>query len=225
MPLETLSIKDMFLNADPIVQGVMVLLFLASLLCWIIIIEKIILLHGSRREIRFFLKKAMSWENIADIENFPALTKSILKTGVAESDDHTGGESRADFRERVERAMKSTLSQQFDRIRDRTVVLATVGSISPFIGLFGTVWGIMHSFMGISASGEVSLAVVAPGIAEALFATAMGLAAAIPAVLAYNYILGALRKIQKDALFAVSIIGNHLARNHFRQLDKETGHG
>jgi len=93
--------------------------------------------------------------------------------------------------------------------------LASVGAVSPFVGLFGTVWGIMHSFIGIAASGETTLAVVAPGIAEALFATAMGLVAAIPAVVAYNKVTGTLKKITKEALAAIGLVGNSLAREHF----------
>ena len=95
-------------------------------------------------------------------------------------------ESRGERRERIERAMRLALGAELRRLEARLPFLATLGSAAPFIGLFGTVWGIMRSFTGIAAANNTSLAVVAPGIAEALFATAMGLAAAIPAVVAYN---------------------------------------
>src|SRR5262249_32432446 len=95
-------------------------------------------------------------------------------------------ETAGERRERIERAMRLTLSAELRRLELRLPFLATLGSAAPFIGLFGTVWGIMRSFAGIAAANSTSLAVVAPGIAEALFATAMGLAAAIPAVVAYN---------------------------------------
>ena len=184
--VENFSIKDMFLHADLVVQAVMVILFLVSLLSWIVIFEKCFLLHGSRRHIRAALQQAENLTETIDPDHFRGQMKALVDTGLSESRDHAGNESRADFRERVERSMRAALAMQFERIGNRTVILATVGSLSPFIGLFGTVWGIMHSFMGIAESGETSLAVVAPGIAEALFATAMGLIAAIPATIFYN---------------------------------------
>lgn len=111
--------------------------------------------------------------------------------------------------------MRAELAGLMDRLGRRTALLASVGSVSPFVGLFGTVWGIMHSFIGIASSGETTLAVVAPGIAEALFATAMGLVAAIPAVIAYNKVTGTLKKITKEALSGIGFAGNRLAGRHF----------
>ena len=214
---DALSIKDMFLNADPVVQGVMVLLFLTSLASWVIIIEKTLVLRRISRGIRLFKKTAAQMADGQEPteEAFPVFTLDIVEAGRKESRDSAGRETRADYRERVERAMRGILSGRLDRIGDRVLFLATVGAISPFVGLFGTVWGIMHSFVGIAASGETTLAVVAPGIAEALFATAMGLVAAIPAVVAYNKITGTMKKITKEALAGISLVGNHLARIHF----------
>ena len=119
--------------------------------------------------------------------------------------------------------MRLVLAGQLDRLESRAIFLATVGSTAPFIGLFGTVWGIMHSFVGIAASGETTLAVVAPGIAEALFATALGLVAAIPAVIAFNKITGTLKKIGREGLAGVALLGDHLARLHFTELEKTSG--
>lgn len=223
MNTQDLSIKDMFLNADPVVQGVMILLLLASLACWIIIFEKAVILRRASRTIWLF--KKMSGNISEELpQNFPKFTMAIVEAGARESRDGAGNETRADFRERVERAMRAILSGHLDRLESRTLFLATVGSTAPFIGLFGTVWGIMHSFVGIAATGETTLAVVAPGIAEALFATAMGLVAAIPAVIAYNKITGTLKKAAKESLTAISLVGNFLARQHFNQIGQSPEH-
>lgn len=163
---------------------------------------------------------AKSIEDSVDPEDYPGFTSLIVDSGVRESADVAGNETRADFRERVERSMRSILSGRIDRLQDRVVVLATVGSTSPFIGLFGTVWGIMHSFIGIAETGETTLAVVAPGIAEALAATAMGLVAAIPAVVAFNKVNATIRKINKEAQAAIGLVGNSLARLRFSILAK-----
>ncbi len=217
---EQLSIKDMFLGADPVVQGVMVLLLLASVACWVIIFEKTVILRRAGRTVWLF-KRMANTINGDTLKSFPHFTQRIVEAGIRESRDAAGNETRADFRERVERAMRAILSGQLDRLESRVIFLATVGSTSPFIGLFGTVWGIMHSFVGIAATGETTLAVVAPGIAEALFATAMGLVAAIPAVIAYNKITASLKKTAKESLAAIGLVGNFLAGRHFSQ----TGRG
>ena len=130
---------------------------------------------------------------------------------------HSGGESRADYRARLESVMRVGLAGHLDRLEHRVLFLATVGASSPFLGLFGTVWGIMNSFIGIAASGETTLAVVAPGIAEALFATGLGLAAAIPAVIAFNKISNTHKRMAKEALAAISLMGNRLARRYYHQ--------
>ena len=209
-----MSVKDMFLNADPVVQGVMLLL-LASLATWMIIFEKTFLLRNTSRNIMLFKKAAADGARAIEETEFPPLTRSIAAAGLRESRDAAGNETRSDYRERVERSMRAEFSGLMDRVGYRVLFLATVGAVSPFVGLFGTVWGIMHSFIGIAASGETTLAVVAPGIAEALFATAMGLVAAIPAVIAYNKITGTMKKITKEALAGIGFLGNRLAGRHF----------
>jgi biopolymer transport protein ExbB/TolQ len=220
-PESDMSIKDMFQGAEPIVQGVMLLLLLASLATWMVIFEKIFVLWWAKNIMNRFKKIAIDQGNEIEIEQFPQMTVSIVKAGVAESQDSVGSESRADYRERMEKAMKTVLATIMRRLGKRSTLLATVGAVSPFVGLFGTVWGIMHSFIGIASSGETTLAVVAPGIAEALFATAMGLVAAIPAVIGYNKITGSIKDISLEGVTAVSLIGNHLARFHYGQLEKE----
>ncbi|MDR1578345.1 MAG: MotA/TolQ/ExbB proton channel family protein [Deltaproteobacteria bacterium] len=206
------SIKSMFLSADPVVQGVMVLLFLASLSSWVVILAKTALLRKVSRIVWLFKKVANNIKDEVKPEAFPDFTAKIVTEGLKEGYDTAGDESRADYRERVERSMRVILSGQLDRLESGAPLLATVGSTSPFIGLFGTVWGIMHSFIGIASTGETTLAVVAPGIAEALFATAMGLVAAIPAVIAYNKINTTTKKMTKEALAAIGLVGNNLAR-------------
>jgi biopolymer transport protein ExbB/TolQ len=198
----------------------MVLLFLASVSCWVVILEKAVLLKQSSVAVWRFKKLAAKLTDSVNPDDFPSFAAKIVEAGVNESRDTAGHETRADFRERVERAMRVILSGRIDRLENRVNLLATVGSTSPFVGLFGTVWGIMHSFIGIAASGETTLAVVAPGIAEALFATAMGLVAAIPAVIAFNKINSTMQKMTKEALAGIALVGNSLSRIHFTDEDR-----
>jgi biopolymer transport protein ExbB/TolQ len=195
----------------------MVLLLLCSIATWVVILEKAMILRKASRIVWQFKKTACDIADEIDPEDYPGFTTMIVESGIKESRDHAGGETRADYRERVERTMRGTLASRIYRLESRVTLLATVGSTCPFIGLFGTVWGIMHSFIGIAATGETTLAVVAPGIAEALFATAMGLCAAIPAVVAFNKVNAILKKLTKEAVAAIGIVGNSLARIHFQQ--------
>jgi biopolymer transport protein ExbB/TolQ len=210
----------MFIHADIVVQGVMVILLLASIACWVVILEKAALFKRASRNVLAFKRRAAEIAGTVDPDDgYPGFTALIVAAGVNEARDTAGDETRADFRERTERSMRAILAGRIDRLGARTTFLATVGSTSPFVGLFGTVWGIMHSFIGIAASGETTLAVVAPGIAEALFATAMGLIAAVPAVIAYNKINSVMKKMTREALNAISLVGNSLARIHFSETD------
>jgi biopolymer transport protein ExbB/TolQ len=122
------------------------------------------------------------------------------------------GESRNELRARVERSMRAAMKGELRRIEPGLPFLATVGSASPFIGLLGTVWGIMHSFTAIAQAKDTSLAVVAPGISEALFATALGLAAAIPAVVAYNQITVSLGRSAERAGTSIALLAKAIAR-------------
>jgi biopolymer transport protein ExbB/TolQ len=128
------------------------------------------------------------------------------------SEGVTRGESRNELRARVERSMRSALKTEMRRIEAGLSFLATVGSAAPFVGLLGTVWGIMHSFTAIAQAKDTSLAVVAPGIAEALFATALGLAAAIPAVVAYNQITVSLGRSGERAGTSIATLARAIAR-------------
>ena len=218
-PQGNISMKDLVMNADPIVQGVMLILLLASVASWVVIFEKIFMLRKIGNNVRLFRLAADNDDGNISETAFPLLTQSIVAAGVKESADAAGQEARCDYRERVERSMRVELSDIMDQASYRVMFLATVGSVSPFIGLCGTVWGIMHSFIGIAASGETTLSVVAPGIAEALSATGMGLMAAIPAVVAYNKITSTAKKITKEALSGIGFLGNRLARRHFGGLE------
>ncbi|MDR1677122.1 MAG: MotA/TolQ/ExbB proton channel family protein [Deltaproteobacteria bacterium] len=215
--MPTFSVVDMFLAADDVVKAVMLLLILASVASWVIIIEKTIVLRSVSRQILKFKRLTQQINFQILPEEYPGFTSLIVEAGVVESADTAGNETRADYRERVERSMRGILSSRVYRLEARVTLLATTGSTCPFIGLFGTVWGIMNSFIGIAASGETTLSVVAPGIAEALSATAMGLVAAIPAVIAFNKINSTVKKISKEALAGIGLVGNCLARFHFEK--------
>ena len=187
----------MFLRADLVVKAVMVLLLLASLWSWAIIFNKWIALGGLKRKAAQVREsssgRASRWTS--SISNSPP--RPIIPwrrcswrrcaNGAAPSKAARPRESQVPgIKERIDKAMNVTIMRETDGIERQLGFLATVGSVSPFIGLFGTVWGIMNSFSAIAARHDTTLAVVAPGIAEALFATAMGLLAAMPAVIFYN---------------------------------------
>jgi biopolymer transport protein ExbB/TolQ len=184
-PQSTLSILELVAAADPIVKGVMLLLVLSSVACWAIVIEKSIRTWRLKSDV-----KAMEHLASGDLDaaNADGLVRRVLGAAEAEANDGSSrGEGRGEVRARLERAMKLRFKSELETIESGLPFLATIGSAAPFIGLFGTVWGIMNSFTAIAARQDTSLATVAPGIAEALFATALGLVAAIPAVMAYNH--------------------------------------
>jgi biopolymer transport protein TolQ len=192
----TLSVVALFLHADVVVKGVLLLLLAASVWSWAVIIDKLWRLAGARRSAQAHETRVAAAHSAPELMapsgrldgSDPA--GAVLSAGWTERNDTAWAapESLGERRERIERAMRLALNAELRRLEARLPFLATLGSAAPFIGLFGTVWGIMRSFAGIAAANNTSLAVVAPGIAEALFATAMGLAAAIPAVVAYNKI-------------------------------------
>ena len=204
-----LSMLGLFLQADPIVKGVMLLLLGASVVSWAIIVDKVLRVLALRRQVRR-LELLAAAGRTADAAHL-GLASMVLAAGRREEPDV--GESRADYRNRLERAMRAAVSAELRRIEPGLPFLATVGSAAPFVGLFGTVWGIMNSFTAIAQSNDTSLAVVAPGIAEALFATALGLAAAVPAVVAYNKLAVAIGRASQRLHAAVGVLGGRLARD------------
>lgn len=192
-----MSMMGMFMQADIVVKCVMMMLILASIWCWAIIFEKRATISKLNRRANKFEDAFWSGEPLDKL--YHRIKKSpndpLLKTFSAGMEEwHSTVEGglpaqesmQASLRQRVERAMSITIGREMDRLERGMTFLATVGSTAPFIGLFGTVWGIMRSFIAIANTNSTGLSVVAPGIAEALFATALGLVAAIPAVVAYN---------------------------------------
>ena len=188
----TMSPVALFLQADWVVRGVMIGLLLASLWTWAIILSFFFRIRTVRNGIAGF---ETEYREADDIDEFHRRTAGrdqaiarVFAAGVTEWRRSTAGKmiDRDGTRERLATTMGATIAQEVDRLADRLNFLATVGAVAPFVGLFGTVIGIMNSFTKIAAEQSSGLAVVAPGIAEALFATAIGLFAAIPAVIAYN---------------------------------------
>ncbi|MBK3395372.1 MULTISPECIES: MotA/TolQ/ExbB proton channel family protein [Methylobacterium] len=204
------SFLGLFLQADPIVKGVMILLVLASVVSWTIIIEKVVRIAGARRQAKAFARLVASGGMPEARSGIPARVVGAAQEAWRDQD---ASETRAERRERIERAMRAVLTLDLKRLQIGLPFLASAGSAAPFIGLFGTVWGIMNSFSSIAKSQDTSLAVVAPGIAEALFATAIGLVVAIPAVLAYNKFSTDLAKVQASFVSGIGILGNRLARD------------
>jgi biopolymer transport protein ExbB/TolQ len=188
-----LTFVGMIAAADPVVQGIAAVLVLASVATWAIILEKLVRFAGLSREVGA-LERTLA-EGRLPATDQPGLAATIAAAGVQElTEGVSPGESRSDIRARVERALRLATRRQLRRYESGLPLLATIGATTPFIGLLGTVWGIMHSFTAIAKSKDTSLAVVAPGIAEALFVTALGLFAAIPAVIAYNQIATSLTR-------------------------------
>lgn len=188
----TFSALALFWEAHIIVKLVMVGLLFASVWCWTIIFDKWLLYTRFRRQMTKFENLFWSGQSLDTlyqdtaerrVNGLAALFVAAMKEW-KRSQDLPGGTGT--LMQRIDRVMDVTLAREVDRLERRLLVLATVGSAAPFIGLFGTVWGIMTSFQAIAASKTTNLAVVAPGIAEALLATALGLLAAIPAVMFYN---------------------------------------
>ncbi|WP_426955921.1 MotA/TolQ/ExbB proton channel family protein [Muricoccus radiodurans] len=208
-PHHDLSALGLFLQADPIVKGVMLSLVLASLASWTIIIEKFFTLRRLRREVSALA--AAGEGNGAPTED--GLAAAALRAGMAEwRDGRDPAETVGEHRHRIEGAIRDAAGGALHRASAGLQILSTTGSVAPFVGLFGTVWGIMNSFSGIARSNDTSLAVVAPGIAEALFATAIGLVAAIPAVMAYNRLSSSFAARRRAANEAASRLARRLAR-------------
>ncbi len=206
-PAPNFSLLGLFLQADPVVKGVMLLLMAASVGVWTVMIDKLVRFARLRRQVRAL--------DAASRGRMPAaagdgLAAGVMRAGMAAREKAEAGESRADQRDRLREAMRMALGDALRPMEPGLPFLATTGSAAPFVGLFGTVWGIMSSFASIASSNDTSLAVVAPGIAEALLSTAIGLAAAIPAVVAYNRLVTDLGRSRALALAAVNRLSARL---------------
>lgn len=188
-----ISLLSMFWGAHFVVKFVMLGLMAASVWCWAIIIDKTLLFSRSRKAMDRFEEVFWSGQSLEELyrvlaDRPTANMAAVFVAAMREWKRSFEGPARSvmGLSQRIDKVLDVSIQREVERLESRLLVLATIGSSAPFIGLFGTVWGIMTSFRSIAASKNTSLAVVAPGIAEALFATAIGLFAAIPAVIAYN---------------------------------------
>jgi len=221
--MRELSPWSMFMSADIVVKGVIVGLVFASLATWTIAIAKLIELAALRRRLRQALRKIGEARSLAEaqlaIGGKDGVLASLLNAAMREARLSGGISSDSGIKERAATSFGEISRAEARRVRLGMGVLATIGATAPFVGLFGTVWGIMNSFIGISKSQTTNLAVVAPGIAEALLATAVGLAAAIPAVIIYNHF----SRVTKGYLELVSRASGAAARLLSRDLDRSHG--
>ena len=221
--LREMSPWSMFLSADVLVEAVMIGLAFASLVTWTIFIAKMIELSLARRGLRAALGKIGESRSLAEAQFALGATDgvlpSLLAAAMREARLSAGISSDAGIKERAASSFAEIVRAEARRIRLGMGLLATIGATSPFVGLFGTVWGIMNSFIGISKSQTTNLAVVAPGIAEALLATALGLVAAIPAVIIYNHFA----RVTKGYLELVGRASGASARLLSRDLDRTHG--
>lgn len=220
--LREMSPWSMFWNADILVKAVMIGLAFASLVTWTIFIAKMIELSVIQRKLRTALGKIGESRSLAEAQFALGAKGSVLSALLAaamrEARLSAGISSDAGIKERAASSFAEIVRAEARRIRLGMGLLATIGATSPFVGLFGTVWGIMNSFIGISKSQTTNLAVVAPGIAEALLATAFGLVAAIPAVIIYNHFArvtkGYLELVGRSSGAAARLLSRDLDRTH-----------
>ncbi|CEF53817.1 biopolymer transport protein TolQ [Acetobacter ghanensis] len=196
-----LSVWALFMNASLVVKLVMLGLLLCSIMVWAIIIDKFVTIRRINRAASGFEDRFWSGGSLDDLyesDGAKPVSPMAAVFGAAMGEWRRSARIpgvdlvRGGVKERVDRAIGITITREMDRLRRWVIFLATVGPVAPFVGLFGTVWGIMHSFSSIAAEHNTNLSVVAPGISEALFATAIGLLTAIPAYVAYNVVSNSL---------------------------------
>jgi biopolymer transport protein TolQ len=226
-PIAEVSLASMFWSAHIVVKLVMLGLLGASVWCWAIIINKLVLFSRTRRASVQF--ETIFWSGTSLDELYSTLsarpTTGMATLFVAAMREwrrsiQGAGSSFMGLQARIEKVLDVSIAREVEKLESNLLVLATVASAGPFIGLFGTVWGIMTAFRSIAASRNTSLAVVAPGIAEALFATAIGLLAAIPALIAYNKFQGDVAKQQAQLEGFADEFSSILSR----QIDQHTVH-
>lgn len=221
-PPSGLSIFDLVLGSGPVVQGVLVLLVVMSVITWGIVLTKSMGIRTAKKQSKKFDDVFWGSKNLAHIhEASRKLTASpvasVYEAGHRELTailDASGGESDSSTIESIDRALRKAKAEEITRLESGTTFLATTASAAPFIGLFGTVWGIMNAFIGLSQVKSSSIQAVAPGISEALIATAIGLAAAIPAAIFYNYFMQQTRLLARSMdMFSAEFL--NIARRHF----------
>ena len=217
-----MSILDLVLGSGPVVQGVLILLVLMSVMTWGIVLTKTASLRKSKMQSKKFDDIFWSSKNLAHIhEASRALSASpvaaVYEAGHRELNailDSAGGELAASGIDSIDRSLRKAKAEEVTQLETGTTFLATTASAAPFIGLFGTVWGIMNAFIGLSKVKSSSIQAVAPGISEALIATAIGLAAAIPAAIFYNYFMQQIRLMARSMdMFSAEFL--NIARRHF----------
>jgi biopolymer transport protein TolQ len=219
---QDLSILHLVLNASAVVQAVMLLLMVVSISSWAAIFRKLFAISKVKKQNEAFEREFWSGTSLNDL--FGAAAKNASKGGPMERIFASGMREYQKLRERritdpgtlmdgARRAMRASFQREMDAVESNLSFLASVGSVSPFVGLFGTIWGIMHAFNGLASLQQVTLATVAPGIAEALVATAIGLFAAIPAVVAYNRFARDLDRIAIQQETFIEEFTNILQRN------------
>ena len=215
-----LSPWGMFMNADVVVKVVMISLVIASIVTWTVWLAKTIELLQARRQARAALTALNSIQTLRTVKpsNLKEPAASFCAAAIAELRLTDGIKNKDGLKERVASRLERIEAAFSRRINRGTGVLATIGATAPFVGLFGTVWGIKNSFIGISKSHTTNLAVVAPGIAEALLATALGLAAAIPAVVIYNFFARQITSYRAALSDNAAEVLRLVSRDHDREL-------
>ena len=230
---QDLSIVQLMLNASWVVQAVVVLLMVVSVMSWAAIFRKVFSLKRVRAHNEDFEREFWSGTNLNDL--YAAAAQSAKHGGPMERIFASGMREYQKLRERritdngalldgARRAMRASFQRELDVLETNLSFLASVGSVSPYVGLFGTVWGIMHAFTGLAALAQVTLATVAPGIAEALVATAIGLFAAIPAVVFYNRFAHDIDRVANAMETFMEEFSNILQRNLGAQAQTPSGH-
>ncbi|MDP3164256.1 MAG: protein TolQ [Hydrogenophaga sp.] len=230
---QDLSIVQLMLNASWVVQAVVVLLMVVSVMSWAAIFRKVFSLKRVRAHNENFEREFWSGTNLNDL--YAAAAQSAKHGGPMERIFASGMREYQKLRERritdngalldgARRAMRASFQRELDVLETNLSFLASVGSVSPYVGLFGTVWGIMHAFTGLAALAQVTLATVAPGIAEALVATAIGLFAAIPAVVFYNRFAHDIDRVANAMETFMEEFSNILQRNLGAQTQTPSGH-
>jgi biopolymer transport protein TolQ len=221
------TVFDLVTGSTPVVQCVLFLLVVMSVITWGIVITKGLSIRTAKKQSEKFETVFWTSKNLAQInESAKSLSFSPVATvfnaghreltAVLNASHAAGGKSSADFgdMENIDRALKKAKAEEVTRLETGTTFLATTASAAPFIGLFGTVWGIMNAFIGLSQVKSSSIQAVAPGISEALIATAIGLAAAIPAAIFYNYFMQQVRLLSRSMdIFSAEFL--NIARRHF----------
>ena len=204
---KTISMMGMFQDSDLFMKLLMLALLFASVWCWAIIIDKVVMLRRTREKMKIFEEKFWHASSLAECyKDMPKKVKdplSLLFVNAYQEWMHLQGQKTKNLsikmEERLSKVMQITIDKQVEKLETKMVFLASTGSVAPLLGLFGTVWGIMNSFNAIGAMQSANIAAVAPGVAEALLTTAVGLIAAIPAVLGYNKISNDINRIAARA--------------------------